>query len=101
MPRTLKFYGASDDLFEIEGYRGDEPDEIGRKATVCVFDRQGNGLVVAASYVHAGTWAIGIAPLNEDQPLPGWPMKWEAKVPGYTTVLTIEAPDDAVMKLGD
>jgi len=29
MPRDLTFYGASDDLFEIEGTKGDEPDEIG------------------------------------------------------------------------
>jgi hypothetical protein len=27
MQRVLKFYGASDDLFEIEGTTGDEPDE--------------------------------------------------------------------------
>jgi len=96
MSRTLKFYGASDDLFEIEGTIKDEPDEIGcynRSAAVKVYDRLGNGLIVAGIYINPGVWAIGIAPMDEDQPLPGWPHAYSRD----SALLTIEAPDDAVV----
>lgn len=100
MSRTLKFYGASDDLLEIDGTRGEEPDEIGAydgPRTVKVYDRFGNCLLVTALYSPAsnGCWMIGISQADEDQPLPTWPMTWAAT--GYTTTLTIEVPDDAVV----
>ena len=111
--RTLKFYGASDDLFEIEGARGDEPDEI------CLCDRPvtvslklepppydggpevgivPEGLHVTGLYAPndaTACWMIGIAPLDEGLDMPGWPMRW--RFDGYTTVLEIDAPDDVVV----
>jgi len=103
MSRTLQFYGASDDLFEIEGTRAGEPDEIGcfeRIAAVKVANDHA-GLFVAALYNPPkrpdglpGCWTIGICPLEEDVPLPDWPMRWELASNGYSTKLTLEAPDD-------
>ncbi len=105
MPRTLKFYGASDDLFECEGTTGNEPDEIGcyDKPAAVVIEAMGRvGLQVIASYDGAhenAVWAIGIAPLDEDIQLPDWPMEWKLGVRGYSTELTITVPDDAVVRL--
>lgn len=96
--RTLKFYGASDDLFEIEGTTREEPDEIGcygHGATVRVSTPEKEGLFVTAEYALCGeaTWMIGISILDEDVSLPNWPMRWSAA--GYSTVLEIDVPDEA------
>jgi hypothetical protein len=101
MVRTLKFYGASDDLFEIKGTSGAEPDEIGaydQPRTVKVANDHG-GLFVTALYAPNNTaacWMIGISQLDEDMPLPDWPMRWSSE--GYSTVLEIDAPDSAVVE---
>lgn len=100
MTRTLKFYGASDDLFEVHDSTGKETDEYPayKPATVQVSTNGGSvGLYVTAHYAVApcGCWTIGIAPIDEDQPLPGWPMRWRAE--GYSTVLEIEVPADAIV----
>ncbi len=103
MPRTLKFYGASDDLFECEGTIGGEPDEIATVDGAVVIEAMGGvGLQVTARYDGAhenGVWAIGITPLDEDIPLPCWPMEWKLGGRGYSTELTITVPDDAVVRL--
>lgn len=100
MTRVLKFYGASDDLFEIEGTTKGEPEEIGcydRPGAVKVYDRQGNGLIVTGLYIDPGVWSIGIAPMEENQPLPGWPHSYGPSARGYSALLTIDAPDDAIV----
>ena len=101
MSRTLKFWGASDDLFEITGSLSGEPAEIDERDVVRVFDKQGNGLQVVANYIDPGVWAIGLAPLDEEQAMPPWPMTWRLEPSRqYSAELTLEAPDDAVMALG-
>lgn len=106
--RVVKFYGSSDDLFCIDGGRHGEPDEIDQKSSVKIVSglEVESGLIVTASYSPAGTatWAIGISQLEEDKPLPGWPMTWETTADrqrggpaGYSVLLSIEIPDDAVM----
>lgn len=94
MTKKLKFYGASDDLFEIEGTSLGEPDEIGcySRTPIVKVCNDLAGLQVIAHYV--GVWSIGIAPLDEDIPLPGWPMEWRLSGLGYSTELTLEVPDD-------
>ena len=100
MSRILKFWGASDDLFEIEGSAKGEPNEVDERDVIRVYDRQGNGLQVVANYIDPGVWAIGIAPLDEDQAIPAWPMTWRLEASRqYSAQLTLEAPDDAVMSL--
>lgn len=111
--RTIKIYGASDDLFEIDtDHRKDEPDEIGcydaPAAVKITADGEmgggSNGLIVFGLYAPgsiAACWAVGISQLDEDVPLPTWPMTWgtwnragDDRV-GYSVMLTIEAPDNA------
>ena len=65
-----------------------------------------------------GTWSVGIAPLGNDKPMPGWPMRWSfgtddyeaqlelamqalvtAPCGHYSTQLEIDAPDNAVVSL--
>ena len=111
MTRTLKLYGASDDLFEIEGTRRGEPDEIGcfdqmegPPAVLLQSTSEGGRLVVIASYAPGqgkkapATWAIGLAPADENVPLPSWPMRWALGGRGYTTELQIDVPDDTTVE---
>jgi hypothetical protein len=103
--RTLKFYGASDDLFEIEGTAGAEPDEIGCFDSIPAVKITGEdcGMIVVAAYAALdampggmpGCWAIGICPLDEDVPLPGWDMRWRTE--GYSAVLEVDVPDGVVV----
>jgi hypothetical protein len=98
--RLLQFYGASDDLFEIEGSRRNEPDEISPSSAVKI-TLGDEGFIVSAHYGPALTpcWAIGISQLDEDMPLPDWPIKFTTGAPsrGYSVVLNVEAPDDVVL----
>ena len=103
--RTLRIYGHSDDLVEVEGTdrKSGEPDEItaGEREEAAVRithkDAAGKtqGLVVVAEYDYKGLaigcWLIGIVQLGEDVALPGWPMRWSNKE--YTTVLEIDVPE--------
>jgi len=100
--RHLKFYGSSDDLFEIEGSRGEEPDEIS-PGTVTVSTPDGQGLCVTCLYATEfphpdGCWMIGISPLEQDKNFPGWGMNWSLAEEGYSTLLTLHCPDSAVIR---
>lgn len=105
MSRTLKFYGASDDLFEIEGTCGDEPDEVICHETPVVAMVKGGdeGLCVVAMYAPgdaAACWSIGIMPLDEyGVPIPSWPMTWRLSEECYSPELTLTVPDDAVVSM--
>lgn len=103
--RELKFYGASDDLFEIEGTSGDEPDEVGcynRPAVAKVSSSSEGELAVVAVYAPgnvAGCWSIGLMPVDEDVPLPSWQTAWKTGGRGYSAELTLTVPDDAVVSM--
>lgn len=90
----ITFYGSSDDNFCWEGDINDEVgcyDDIGRAR---VLGQNGGGLIVIGVYSPKGIngcWAIGVLPLEEDEPLPGdWIMGLSAE--GYSARLTIETP---------
>ena len=98
--RELKFYGASDDLFEIDDPAGDQ--EIGCYDTPAIVEvRASSGrLCVVAMYAPAnavGCWSIGIMPADEDVHMPAWEAKWKLADRGYSTELTLIVPDDAVV----
>lgn len=100
--RTLKFYGASDDLFEIEGTTKDEPDEIGcfnSPVTVWV-GNEDEGIFITGMYApnnSSSCWMIGISQMDEDMPLPDWEMSWGIGGRGYSVELTIEVPEGVVV----
>ena len=106
MARMLRFYGASDDLFEIEGTRKGEPDEIGcwhRQAIVKVKADDDAGLYVFGTYApgDVACWVIGIMNLDDGIDIPIWPMRFETSERKYSPVLVIEAPDDAVVSMNE
>ena len=105
--RTIKFQGHSDDVFEIHGTvpsRGEphQSDCYERFASVKIVYGE-FGVWVHGRYAPAdtaATWMIGIAPLDEDIPLPGWAMRWGTAENGYSPILEIDIPDDAFVRNG-
>jgi hypothetical protein len=97
--QTAIFYGASDDLIEVEGVKG--ADEF----SAWLKNDEG---VVAGSFVlggkirvraiYDGCWTFAVGQVNEDVPLPAWPVRMDQspEVP-YSARLTIEVPDDVVL----
>lgn len=110
--RTLKFYGASDDLFEIVGTVRPEPDEIGvgESPVVVKIKSSGGEVCVVALYSPGDTacWSVGLMPVDEGVPIPPWAVSFKnhdngSRSPGcgnlYSAEMTIVVPDDAVVSV--
>ena len=95
--KELSFYGASDDLFECEG---DICEERGCFDTLGIYhliSEQGE-MQVTANYTGNGCWSIGVRQVAEDVPIPQWQTSFSMHEDGYSTVLTIQVPDDTMLK---
>ena len=110
MVRKVKIYGASDDLVEVRMFKDGDwvyrgmpdgwPDEISaiRPVTLQIAglnpDGKAEGLLVYAGYDQAPgpCWTIGVSMLDEDRPLPDWPMGFVTEH-GYSPALVLELPD--------
>lgn len=103
--KNLRFEGHSDDTF---GEYGLTNEDFGNCATgtpfVCrIVSDSGEGLHVWGQYAGKdwpnkapGCWMVGIQQLDEDRPIPNWPMRFTSG--GYTVELHIEAPDDVTLE---
>jgi hypothetical protein len=106
MSREIRFYGASDDLFECEDPGGRFTEEIGcyNSAACYVIEDFGNtGMQVVGLYapdcLEDGCWTVGIAQLAEDAELPDWPVRYEMSKLGYSPVLILTVPDTAKIRV--
>ncbi|MFA9207846.1 MAG: hypothetical protein ACEQSN_06185 [Yersinia sp. (in: enterobacteria)] len=91
--KELRFYGASDDLFECEG---DIREEIGCFDDIGKYhlkSSEGEVLVIG-QYLDSGLWSVGIAQVGEGVAIPDWPVSYSVYEHGYSTLLTIQVPDD-------
>lgn len=96
---TIEFSGHSDDIFGWQwiedngaGYGGDEHDDSARGSVRTYHvDASGERMAVTGVYGRGCMWSIGIAPIDDDEPLPNWPMTWSFV--GYSARLRIELPD--------
>lgn len=99
---TITFEGMSDDTFGWTGFGpglGDDHDDCGA-LSVRSFQISHKSLALIVTGVYgagAPTWSVGIAPVDDNEPLPPWPMKWRFE--GYSTILEIECPEDCEIKL--
>lgn len=104
--QTVTFYGASDDLIEVNGIEGaDEFNVIGedRSIYVATFEVVAGAEGVLVHALYDGTWSFAPArdfDGDEKQPMPAWPMRvgQSEEVP-YSTKLSIEVPDGAAVRL--
>lgn len=104
--KTLKVYGASDDLVEADGIPG--ADEFSKHTCDACQAYIGRMLVSAGNEaicihaVYAGSWSFAITSENADddfETLPDWPVRrtFGIDVP-YSETLEIDVPNDAHLK---
>jgi hypothetical protein len=90
--QTVKIYGSSDDLIEISGVIGGDEFYIGENdQSIFVL---GGKMQITAIFGRNGCWHFAVGQVNEDIPLPSWPMSIRQHMNGYSVELTIEVPDD-------
>jgi hypothetical protein len=90
--QTAVVYGSSDDLIEIEGVKGaDEFNIIGDGPYIAAFNLGGKMRIHA---VYDGCWSFAVGQVDEEIPLPDWPVRLGAHDSGYSTRLEIDVPDD-------
>lgn len=95
----IRISGYSDDLVEVDGFISDEfSPPMGKVFEADLIAPGGDGVTVTAFYLKSGTWTVGVAPLDEDRPIPDWPMSI-GRSPGcaYSSELTITVPDGTTL----
>lgn len=100
MSKTLQFYGASDDLFEVEGAIREEIGCFDKPGVYHLKASEGELLVVAL-YLDSGCWSIGLSQVDENVPVPTWPVSYGMHESGYSVLLTMEVPDDTQLVLAE
>ncbi|MEG2665143.1 MAG: hypothetical protein RSE33_20415 [Hafnia sp.] len=98
--KELRFYGASDDLFECEGAIREEIGCFNRPGIYHLKSAEGE-MQVVGYYLDSGLWSVGISQISEDVPLPAWPVQYQVHESGYSPLLTIQVPDDTALKIED
>lgn len=99
MTKLVRFYGHSDDCFEIEGAFNDEIGCYDKMAVVLLKSAVAEerlAIVGLYSPHGAGTWTAAPALIEEDDDMPAWPIRFTRKHP-YSLMLEIEVPDDTTM----
>lgn len=94
----MKIYGASDDLIEVEDIKG--ADEFGAYGSEPIRDEfivAGSGGQLRLIAIYDGCWSFAIAPVDEDVPIPNWPVRVSLGERGYSTLLEIDTPPDATI----
>ena len=105
MMGAIRCYGYSDDTAIIEGsvssdkYCFNKGDSNIVNATAHIKDSNGEGCKVVFAY--AGTWAIGIAQFDDEEPIPPrvssatFVQGQDMDSCGHSVVLNMDIPDDA------
>lgn len=102
MSKILKFYGASDDLFEVEGAIREEIGCFDKPGVYHLKSAEGEILVVAHYGIgNAAAWSVGLCQVDEGVPVPAWPVTYSMHESGYSVLLTMEVPDDTHLVIND
>ena len=102
--RRITIYGSSDDLIEVEGTVKPEPDEFSpnmdKSGVIKIAHPEDGGMLVFVDYAPQNImacWMIGIAQVDEDKPIPEWPMRWGTHERGYSIQFEVDIPDGTVI----
>lgn len=99
--KTLHFEGSSDDTFGMtQDSRADDFDNCASGEPIDWLLQSSEGsMIVRGQYCPPGFggWVIGVGRsdiVDDDTPLPNWPMRFEHGAREYSPRLVIEVPDD-------
>jgi hypothetical protein len=110
MMKTCKFEGFSDYTFGEHNAFNDDHDNCANGKPIVWKLTSGPACDMQGMYVIGqyngndfpeslpGCWTIGVMQLDEDIPLPAWPMEFAKGTLGYSPRLIIDVPDNAVLK---
>lgn len=95
----ILFEGHSDDTFGAywEGGDVDHDDCAEGSVRTLLVEAGGQRMAVTGVYGLGCCWSVGIAPVDDDDPMPDWLMVWGFY--RYSTRLVIEVPDDFTVRL--
>lgn len=93
--QTAVFYGASDDLIEVEGVKGGDEFGAYRSDGSRYHGSFNLGGLMRVHAIYDGCWSFAVGQVDEDIPLPDWPVRvrWPGGR-GYSTRLEVDVPDD-------
>lgn len=94
--KRLIFYGASDDLFEMDGDITEELNVYGKPGKYHLKSADGEMIVVGeyAPRVNiAAVWMLSVAHVDDGTPFPPWPMVIREHS-SYSPAIVIDAADD-------
>lgn len=93
---SVTIYGASDDLIEIAGCKGADEFNASMKDNdnplMAEFVLSGEGGQIRIVALYDGCWSFAIAPVDEEVPIPAWPIKMSLHERGYSTLVEIDVP---------
>lgn len=97
---SITFYGASDDLVEVEGCPGADEFNVYGPAIMCwrgdLVAPDGSTMRISALYESCWSFAVGQA--DEDHPLPEWPVRIaQSPEVRYSVLLEVDAPDGTTL----
>lgn len=96
----IRIYGASDNLIEVEGCEGaDEFNTYEHGPVMWGGDlRAPDGEQMRAHVVFDGCWSVALGQVDEDKPLPAWPVTiaQHRSLP-YSVMAVIDAPEGTVL----
>jgi len=105
---TITIYGASDDLVEVSGCEGADKFNIYSQTwTGDLAAPDGSQMRVYVRYEDNGCWSAGVSQVDEDHPLGGWAVTITQAAalnpdnPGYSALLTVDAPDGTRLTVQD
>lgn len=99
--KTLVFQGYSDDTFgELECFGITVDNYANQKPIQCHVKSSEGELLVVGQYAKShltGCWVIGISMIDENVPIPNWPIRFLPVKEGYSPILEIDVPDDVTL----
>jgi hypothetical protein len=103
--KTVKFYGASDDLIEASGIDGADEfsptsfREDGADRGSFLIEAAPFSMLVHGFYGPGAVWSFAPAMVDDGVPLPPWPIRITSSSDcPYSTELQIDVPDHATMR---
>ena len=103
--KTLRFTGQSDDTFGETTAPDDHDNSASGDPIVYEISSESEGVALGVVGQYAsedmtdeGVWMVGVIPSNEGG-LPDWPVRIVNGDSGYSPVLEVDVPDDAVLEL--
>lgn len=102
---TVRIYGSSDDLIEVEGEHAiaEEYGATSDGVFEAVISSIGKAAIRVIAQLHSSVWMVGVAPYDEGYAAPAaWNLRLVPPTPNeneYTSVLELDLPESATLEV--